>query len=463
MSAHRTPSFEPDLLETGASAPAAGARSAGRGGSVWIRRPIARSAREALAAVSLAILLGGALVTIIAAADGSTLLVPAGHERFPAWLAGPLSGLGQSLPVAPLVALLATMWIAYVLMLAVVDAIPGRTALGAVVAAHVLFLLGPPILSSDVFGYLAYARLGVEHGLDPFTHAVEEIPGDPVTTYLSSVWPTDLSTPYGPLFLLATYVLVPLGIPGALWALKIATALAALVTVAIVGACARRLGHSPKRAMLFVGLNPLWLAWAVGGAHNDLLMILPAMAGVLLLAGARRPGLGGAALGTAVAIKATAGLVLVFALVGTKRRLRTVAGAALAGAAVAAAGLAVFGTDLLHYPANLLAQGEHLSRHNVPERTARLLGFETLTPELQRLVTAVFGVTVVGLLVRVARGGDWITAVGWATVGFLLSTTSLHTWYIVALLPFAALGSSRALRLTTLAVCLLLVYVQLTF
>ena len=46
-----------------------------------------------------------------------------------------------------------------------------RAVVGAVVAAHVLFLLAPPLLSQDVFSYIAYARLGVEHDLNPYEHA----------------------------------------------------------------------------------------------------------------------------------------------------------------------------------------------------------------------------------------------------------------------------------------------------
>src|SRR5256885_4806046 len=43
-------------------------------------------------------------------------------------------------------------------------------------ALHVLFLLAPPLLSQDVFSYVAYARLGVEHHLNPYVHAPTAIP-----------------------------------------------------------------------------------------------------------------------------------------------------------------------------------------------------------------------------------------------------------------------------------------------
>ena len=37
----------------------------------------------------------------------------------------------------------------------------------AIVLANVAFTLGPTIVSTDVFGYIAYARELASHGLDP--------------------------------------------------------------------------------------------------------------------------------------------------------------------------------------------------------------------------------------------------------------------------------------------------------
>ena len=39
---------------------------------------------------------------------------------------------------------------------------------------------------------------------------------------------------------------------------------------------------------------------------------------------------------------------------------------------------------------------------------------------------------------------DWLAAAGWATVAMLLAVTWLMPWYVVWLLPFAALAGSRA-------------------
>ena len=49
-----------------------------------------------------------------------------------------------------------------------------------IVGAHLILLLGPPLISQDVFGYLAFARMGALHGLDPYTHVAAEAFTDPV-------------------------------------------------------------------------------------------------------------------------------------------------------------------------------------------------------------------------------------------------------------------------------------------
>ena len=67
----------------------------------------------------------------------------------------------------------------------------------AILVAHAILLLGPPLLSQDVFGYTAFARLGALHGLDPYTHVAAQASGDEVFAFVG--WPYQHS-PYGPLF-----------------------------------------------------------------------------------------------------------------------------------------------------------------------------------------------------------------------------------------------------------------------
>ncbi len=45
-----------------------------------------------------------------------------------------------------------------------------RWAIALVAALQLIVFAGPILLSTDVFSYIAYARMGVEHGLNPYLH-----------------------------------------------------------------------------------------------------------------------------------------------------------------------------------------------------------------------------------------------------------------------------------------------------
>jgi hypothetical protein len=98
----------------------------------------------------------------------------------------------------------------------------------------------------------------------------------------------------------------------------------------------------------------------------------------------------------------------------------------------------------------------------VPREIVELLGYPEVTDGVKAAAGLVFFAVLASLLLAVWRGADWITAAGWATIAFLLTTTSLHTWYAAALLPLAAISASRWLRGATVALTVLLVVIQLT-
>jgi hypothetical protein len=64
------------------------------------------------------------------------------------------------------------------------------------------------------------------------------------------------------------------------------------------------------------------------------------------------------------------------------------------------------------------------------------------------------------IAVLVGRRRDWLTGAGWATLALLCSLAWLVPWYVVWLLPLAALGTSIRLRRATLAFA---VFVMLSF
>ncbi|MEJ7717992.1 MAG: glycosyltransferase 87 family protein [Thermoleophilaceae bacterium] len=323
-----------------------------------------------------------------------------------------------------------------------------RSALGAVILLHVLFMLGPPVVQTDIFGYLMYGRLGVLHDLVPYTHVANDVPYDPVR--LNVGW-KHFPSPYGPLFTLFTYVLAPLPVIVAIGVLKVGTAVASLGAVALTWSCARRLGRPALPAALFVGLNPLLLIWGVGAAHNDLFMLVLVLAGVRL-ALADRDALAGVAAVAAGAVKTTSGLVLPFMLIGAHRRGRLLAGALLAVALLAVASLVAFGVDGIRgMVATVIAQGRLVSGHSVPNDLFRAFGANRLPPGLRPIFPVIFAVVLALLLRRTWRGSDWVTNAGWATLALLMTLTFLMPWYVVWLLPLAALADTERLRWATLA------------
>ena len=329
-----------------------------------------------------------------------------------------------------------------------------RTALTVVALAHVVFLLAPPLLSQDVFSYIAYARLGVEHDLNPYEHAPVDIPGDAVYPYAGSKTATSA---YGPLFTLMTYPLSPLGVPAAFWILKAIAAAASLALVAVVWRTAERLGRDPLPAALFVGLNPLTLVHVVGGAHNEAYVVLLTMLGVLAWAGARAAA-GGALATVATGVKASAGLVVPF-LVAAGPARRVVAGAIGGGFAIIAAAYAGFGSDALDALGLLSDNQERTSRWSFPYKTAELFGavlpgdrFDYRDPVRVAYAAGFAGLALL-LLVRTWRGADPIRMAGWATLALLVASAWLVPWYALWLLPLAAVAGDRRLQIASGALC----------
>ncbi len=132
---------------------------------------------------------------------------------------------------------------------------------------------GPILLSTDVFSYIAYARMGVEHGLNPYRTARRDrrtIPSSATsgTTGSTSPPPTGRCTRCSPIRSRRS------ACEGALWGMKLEALLASAGTLALTWRCARARELDPVWAILAVGANPLYVIYGLGGAHNDLIMLL---------------------------------------------------------------------------------------------------------------------------------------------------------------------------------------------
>jgi hypothetical protein len=455
-----------------------------RAGHARRLRPPARAAAGADArlwagAVALAAIVLLSALVVLMAAEGPSGLAPTSHtDYFPAWMAGPLGGLLPGLTSSGtalrylFTAAIVAMFVGYLVLLRNVSALPARWVVAAIAGVHAIFFLAPPMALTDVFNYINYGRMEVLHNLNPYTTIpIVEPHTDPA--FVLSNW-HELLSPYGPLFTLITFAVVPLGVAASFWALKGVLALASLATIALVWRCARLLGRDPLAAVALVGLNPIVLVWGLGGDHNDFLMMLAIVAGfyLLLLGRARAtatmsarsaprplggvrgwllplawPEIGaGAAFVTATALKASGGILIPIVLAGmlrSRRRLvQVLVGMVVAGLVLGVASLLAFG---LHIP-DLSTQSQVVSSESVPNLIGLAVGVGGETTALRGLMTVALGLTVLVCCRMAYRRGDAIEACGWASAALLVTLSWVLPWYVVWVLPLAALSASRRLR-----------------
>ncbi len=230
----------------------------------------------------------------------------------------------------------------------------GTTRVGPLVAIGVAWtvpvVVGPPLMSRDVYAYAAQGALAARGG-DPYTTGVAALTGSPYLHLVDPLWRHSAS-PYGPLFLELARAAALVGghrVVVTVFGLRlVAVAGMALLAVA-VPLLARSYGRSPSTAFALAVLNPLLLVTLVGAAHNDALMlgllaagVAVARAGGRVTAWAPAWGAGGVvlcALATTVKAPAFAGVVFVgWSLAGAgsgwRRRVGTTAAAVFGGAAV---------------------------------------------------------------------------------------------------------------------------------
>src|SRR5438552_12292964 len=245
-------------------------------------------AQQRLGAICLLTIVAASVLVVLAAADRPSLLSPTTHAHFVAhWMAGRLGGLWGGLPRDSttlrwlFTGAIAAMYAAYLLAFAYGSALRARWVIAAVAVTHLVFLMAPPLALTDAFNYINYGRMEVVHQLNPYTTIpILEPHGDP--SYSLSNW-HQLLSPYGPLFTLLTFAVVPLGVAASFWALKVTLAAASLGMILLVWRCARLLGRDPVKAIVLVGLNPVVLVWGLGGGHNDALMMFLIVLGFYLL------------------------------------------------------------------------------------------------------------------------------------------------------------------------------------
>jgi len=402
--------------------------------------------------LGLAGLLATATLIAVSAARTELLLPRSLRPVVPNWLAGAFGLDALNLGLAALIPVLSIMFVCYALVVRFADQLSARAVLiGAAGLLSLVLLLAPPLLSTDMFSYIAYGRIGALYGANPYLHGPSAIAVDPSASLVGAHWVTT-PTVYGPLFTALSYLLAPFAIAANVLAYKAIAAISSLVMVGVVWYAARLRGLNPVRSVAIVGLNPVVMLYGVGGGHNDLLMVAILTTGVYVLL-RQNDRASGALMVAAIAVKLTAALVLPFALAeragrrdGARSTARLATGVALAAAVIAVGSLVLFATA----PVQLLDTLPDIQTSGVLQGIPGVLltpfGLQHHLGGLGLILNATLVLFIVWLLRRVWIGKlDWITGAGWATVALLVSAGGMLPWYVGWLVPLAALSSDRRL------------------
>src|SRR5262249_39200565 len=153
-------------------------------------------------------------------------------------LAGVFGSAGLNLHAGGAIAVLVTMTVCYAVVASLASELSARTVLMAIAALHAVVVLAPPLASTDIFSYQAYARMGDVFGTNPYLSGPHAIALDPVFPYIGAKW-SYIPSVYGPVFTMFSYLLAPLSIAASVVAYKSIAAVASLGVVAVVFNAAR--------------------------------------------------------------------------------------------------------------------------------------------------------------------------------------------------------------------------------
>lgn len=159
-----------------------------------------------------------------------------------------------------------------------------KLVLGLLVGLSLPLLLANNALSYDVFNYIFNAKMVAVYGADPHVQVALDFPDDPWLKFMHNIHTT---APYGRGWTYLSLLPLTLGLGKFLltwWSFKIFSWLPLILLTVIYWCYAR-----PKNLTWLVLLvfNPLVLIEVAANAHNDLWMMLPGIASLLLLSQAR--------------------------------------------------------------------------------------------------------------------------------------------------------------------------------
>lgn len=324
-------------------------------------------------------------------------------------------------------------------------------------------LVAPPLGSRDIYPYACQGAVYAA-GENPYQVSAADLPCQWLDS-ISLVW-RDAPAPYGPLFVVIAGAAVEIG--GSLAMIIAVLRLVAVAGVGLAAVClpvlARRCGVPEGRALWLVLACPLVGVHLVAGAHNDALMIGLVIAGLAAVAARHGPGRtgpgdwrrlagGGALLGLAVVVKATALVVIPFAALAAiagPYRLRALVrdGGVAVGGALAAVLAVTFASGLgFGWVGALVNSGDSVQWTSPSTAVGLTIGYAgelfgadvDAVPPVRLVGIAILAVFLIVLWWR-ARHQDPLRAAGIALAATVILGPVFHPWY--ATWPLAVIAAT---------------------
>jgi alpha-1,6-mannosyltransferase len=427
------------------------------------RRRVADLAVAAWSRPAVAVGLGVVGLSVYVVGESHLLAVRRNH---PLWDWGGLAARVTSTDLGWLIlaaAVALALWLAAWWQL-VQRARSGRLGNGSLTAAavgwSVPLLAGPPLLSMDVYSYIAQGRL-LDLGRDPYRVGPIALHNAPIVAAVDPLWRRTPS-PYGPLALRAQGVAVHLAGSHPVVTIFLLRALLLVAVLAVTVLVLRTLPRRERPVAVLLGpLNPVLLVTLFSGAHLDGLMAAGVALG-LLAARAGKPRLALFIAGVSVGFKMPAVVLAAALLVADLRPLRGWVRARRAATDLAALGVGVAGASLtvpdgLGWLRTLGSPGKVGSGYAPAQLAAHLLhgvlrlagyagGWQTELG-VMRASAMLLGALAVGYLCLTVhrRGVTRTTVLGLLVV--VAGAPVFYDWYLVwVLVPALVLVASRRAR-----------------
>ena len=364
---------------------------------------------------------------------------------------------------------LAVLWVA-ALWLVTARSIPVRRVWWVAGAWAAPFALGPPLMDTSVYTYVAYGRL-LRAGHDPYRVGPSALGNSAV---VAAIDPTRRSTPSGagPLGSLLEHLAVSVGNGGLLAAVVVWRVIAVLTAIWIARSAAElaaTLKSAPSAAVIACALNPMLLLYVVSSPHLDSVLAALVLAAVLAAAHGRwSRALALAALGSTVGAAGVAAVAMIAAVhwFGRRRPRRwpvVARDCALVAVVVAVPtflqpdGWGAVRTLRSQFPSDTSYSLVGAAEKGL-SAVVRVAAYDDLAAAAQ-LTAAVAALCVVGYLLATVLHRRLGLSIGYALLWIGLLAPVLHPWYLVwgvlGLLAVATGQARIALVGVSVAACVL--------